>query len=482
MVGSMHMIGLVAAIALINGCGSPPPKAPSKLTPKLQETGFSADVKQQRDGSWSVSYQFDRPRPALLFDSSGGDRSANWTPRNAQGTKVENLHGLDALLLDPPSSQAHFSVLPPKAIVEGTQPFLVFSDGSVAIHLGQFPVLTVSSRAEAEALRGNLGKWSGEQPTVEVKLSAQEPMLMPDGVRAANGIGVPVRSGGGYVYVGNIEPVQTDDLVAVIDPGLPGWLSSRFYSDIANVYRVHKQRWGAQTKRATILLAFGGSESGGSFQNKGYASGQQLSMAIRGKAYASENPEALQNLLWFFAHEAAHQFQFRDGVSREAGSDWISEGAANTMAVVVLHDLGMMNKGQLERRYWQTHRECTAELHDGPLQGKRGRSGYVCGDIIAAMSAASLPKHDLFGFWNTLRERAKQEDDGKLTAAGYFALLRELGADSSFVDSLEQLIGTRLEDPSGKLAEVMQASGLDPKFADDGGLSTLRFEAILSSK
>ncbi len=205
-------------------------------------------------------------------------------------------------------------------------------------------------------------------------------------------------------------------------------------------------------------------------------------MAIRGKAYASENPDALQNLLWFFAHEAAHQFQFRDGFSREAGSDWITEGAANTMAIAILHDLGMMNNAQMERRYSQTHRECVAELADGPLQGKRGRSGYVCGDLIAQMTASSLPNHDLFSFWNVLREQAKSRDDGKLTATRYFALLRELGAKSTFVASLEQLIGTRLEDPTRKLADALVASGLAPKFADDGGLSTLRFPATIPTE
>ncbi len=242
-VAAMDTANLILAISLVGGCGSQVPTASSSspAASSRSENGFSARVAQQPDGSWSASYQFDRPRSALLFDSSGDYRTANWTPTKTQGIRIANLHGLDALLLDPPSSEVQFSVEPPKGIVQGTQPFLIFSDGSVAIHLGQFPVLTVSSRAEAEALRGNLGKWHGEQPTVEVILSAEQPMLMANGQRAANGVRIPVRGGGNYVYVGNIQPVETDDFVAVIDPGLPNWLSSRFQSDITSVYRARKR-------------------------------------------------------------------------------------------------------------------------------------------------------------------------------------------------------------------------------------------------
>jgi hypothetical protein len=101
-------------------------------------------------------------------------------------------------------------------------------------------------------LRGNLGEWRGEQPTVDVILSAEQPMLMADGQLVANGERIPVRGGGHYVYVGNIEPVRTDDVIAVIDPGLPDWLSSRFQSDITNVYRAHRQRWGDWTCPRTL--------------------------------------------------------------------------------------------------------------------------------------------------------------------------------------------------------------------------------------
>ncbi len=448
--------------------------APSSSRKDAEE--WTARVARQENGSWAVSYRFDRPYSALLFDSEGNFRATNWIAANPK-TKIENLHGLDVLLLVQPSSEAHFTVQPPDKSVRGTEPFLRFSDGSEAIHLGQFPVLTVTSRAEAEALHGNLGKWQGKQPTIEVTLLAPQNMLTPDGKRATGQVRLPVRSGGGYVYVGDIEPVETQDVIAVVDSGLPSWLAERFQKDIADVYAGHRARWGASTKKAMVLLAFGGTE--GKLENKGYASGSQLSMVIRGSAYASKNDDGLRDLLWFFAHEAAHQFQFRGELNREPGSDWITEGAANTMALAVLHDMGMMDKSLLERRYWKTHRQCVAELHDGPLQGKRGKSGYVCGDLIAQMTAASLPKHNLFSFWNAFREQAILADGNTLTSKRYFALLREHGADKAFVDSLERLIGTQLENPQGALADAMQASGLAPQFADDGGLSTMLFPAVI---
>ncbi len=97
------------------------------------------------------------------------------------------------------------------------------------------------------------------------------------------------------------------------------------------------------------------------------------------------------------------------------------------------------------------------------------------------MTAASLPDHDLFAFWNAFREQAHGEDR-RLTSAGYFAVLRELGADPAFVDALVDLVRTPLDDAEAQLAKVMRASGLVPQFADDGGLVTMQFPAVMPSE
>ena len=473
----MNVPCLVLAIGLCS-CGHRAPSekpSPKKLTtPK--EQAWTVHVEYQDDGPWDISYRFDGAHSALVFDSSNY-RSTSWSSE-VPGTRIENLHGLDVLLLEPESSQAQFSVMPTSSTGRGPAPFLQFSDKSVAVHVAQFSLLTVSSREEAEALHGNLGKWHGTQPTLALTLTSKQMMLTPDGRWVSGVLQMPVRGGGGYIYLGNIKPVETDDVVAVVDPGLPDWLANRFHMDISRIYDAHRTRWGARTNRAMVLLAFGGTEGG--LENRGFAAGSQLSMLIRGSAYASENEDALRTLLWFFAHEASHQFQFRGGFSREAGADWISEGSANTMAIAVLHDLGMMDKARMERRYWRTHRRCVTELQDGPLEGKRGEAGYVCGDLIAQMTAASLPDHDLFAFWNAFRKQANG-DTKRLTSEGYFAVLRERGADPAFVDSLVRLIRTPLDSAEAQLAEAMRASGLVPQFAADGGLVTMKFPAAMPS-
>jgi hypothetical protein len=462
--------------ALSSACARP---GPSPSPPLVRgHRGFSARLSPGADGTWTVDYAFDHARAALVFDSSSQPRATYWTARTG-GATIENLHGLDVLSLDPPAPGAHFTVRPSRQLAPDTQPFLRFSDGSVAIHLGQFTVLTVADRAAAEALNGSLRAWHGLQPTVELTVAAREPMLLPSGRRVTGEAHLPVRGGAGYVYVGNIEPVQTKDFVAVIDPGLPGWIATRFLGDLARIYAAHRVRWGDGAARAVILLAFGGTDGPeGKYVNKGFAAGAQLSMMIRGRAYASEDPEALQDLLWFFAHEAAHQFQFRDGVALQPGSGWITEGAANTMATAVLHDLGILSKAVVERRYWKAHRQCLEDLGAGTLENRGGTAPYACGDLIAEMTAASLPDHDLFAFWNALRDEAKRSEHGKLTATRYFALLRARGASSAVVDLLEQLVETRLADPRRTLDDAMRASGLRPVFAGDGGLSTMWFPAL----
>ncbi len=473
-------------------CASPLPQANKPTTtkavpPRQEPTPWSAAVTLDK-GAWAVAYQFDAERTALLFDASS-NRPHHWLATES-GTHIEDLEGLEALFFERPSATARFAIaLDPLAAPGSPVPLLQFSDGSSAIHLGQFPVLTVGSRAEAEALHGNLGDWRGEQPTFEVALSTDQPMWLPDGSQATNSARIQVRGGGGYVYAGSIAPVELAAVTAIVDPGLPAWLQSRFAADITRVYDSHRNRWQHSAEKAMVLLAYGGDtlseddqKYSDSFRNMGYASGTQISMAIRGPAYREANPKALRDLLWFFAHEAAHQFQFQGGVRREAGADWMHEGAANTMALAVLYDMGLVDKSALERRYWKTHKQCVSELHDGPLRGKRGRAGYVCGDLFAQMTAASLPSDDLFSFWNAFRAVAQREDDGELTASRYFALLRARGASQAFVEQLEALIGTQVASPEAALAEAMKAAGLAPHFADDGGLSQMTFPAIITGE
>lgn len=447
----------------------PEPQPSTPATAEVEAT-FEAKVRRVAGDAWEVAYTFDQARVALLFDSVGG-RTEAWSSAT-KGAQLRDFGGLDALVFAQPRRDARFRIDARKTNARGTQPFIRFSDGSQAINVGLFPVLTVQDAQEAEAINGDLSRWRGEQPVVRVVVEAEGRLVAPDASVHRDSVTLPVRGGGGYVYAGDIEPLQTDAFTAIIDPNLPSWLAARFPADLKDVYAASARRWGFAPHRASVLLAFGGVE--GALSNRGYAAGAQIAMSIQGAPYAEANPEARNDLLWFFAHEAAHQFQFHGELRREPGADWITEGAANAMAVTVLYDLGLVDRAWMERLYWKTHRDCVAELHDGPLRGKRGRAGYVCGDLIAQMTAAALPDGDYYGFWRAYQAEARA-GDMKLTHARYFDLLVRRGASKAIAAQLDALLTTRAEDPARELAAVMTASGLAPSFAPGGGLSSMRF-------
>jgi hypothetical protein len=366
---------------------------PAEEQPR-EQAEFAATLTREGD-SWIVHYRFSDPQSALLFDTAHGDyRTTHWTPLD-QGTELVNIDGLDGLFFDPPAREARLRIRPPTRQVKGTRPFLRFSDDSLAFYSGQLALLTVDSREAAAALRGDLSQWHGRQPPVLVTFEADGP-IVADRSETPNRVTVTAHLGAGpYLYAGPIPVVRTDASIMVLDPGLPEWLAARVPEDLAAVDAALEQRWRSDIPDAVNLLAWEG--PGDDWQNTGRAENPQIAMSIRGSRYLQPDPEILVDLIWFFAHERAHHFQLGPKVRIE---EWPLEGGADTMATVVLADLGLLDQRALQRRYARVQHECARELARGPLDSQRGTR--ACGDLLSLGTLNILPNHDLFGFWGEL--------------------------------------------------------------------------------
>lgn len=126
-------------------------RVPARASVAREQAEYAATLTQDNE-TWIVHYRFLEPQSALLFDTTHGRyRTTYWTPLD-KGAELVNIGGIDGLFFDPPVRETRLRIRPPIGPVEGTRPFLRFSDQSLAFYAGQLALLTVDSREAAEAL------------------------------------------------------------------------------------------------------------------------------------------------------------------------------------------------------------------------------------------------------------------------------------------------------------------------------------------
>ena len=358
--------------------------------------------------------------------------------------------------------------------MSASSPFIPFSDGGLALYTGQFELLPETDRAAIALLHGDIDLWKGEQPMFAVRVRSDRPMVYNGEVRKREAVHVS-RGDGTYIYVGEASLMEGADLTGVIDPGLPGWLRERVEPELGAIFDVNRKLWGEGLgQKATVLFAFRGFEGEG-MSNTGGAVNSLLALESSGENLRHFHEDILIFFRWFFAHEVVHLFQNRHGVSIDARSDaWMTEGAANAMAISVLREIGVTDDEFILGQYGEAIDKCSEYLGDGPLIEAAQRSQfdvfYTCGDLIAQMTDAALTDDELFSFWNALLARGAEADQHQYSTADYFDVLREAGANDSVIELLRSLVYEQQADPEKTLLRAMNTTGLVPRFDDNGKL------------
>lgn len=471
---------LVLAFFTLASCTGP-------LRPDVQPEEFGAQVlatvSARSEGRWRVKYIFDRPHTALFFSRSSGDyRRSTWKPVS-RGVSLERLDGFDAVLMKTPMIAIEFLFTPyTQTVPKDYTPFIPFSDGGLALYTGQFELLPETDRAAIAALHGDIDRWQGEQPMFAVRVLSDKPMVHNGELRKREAVHVS-RGDGTYIYIGEASLLQGADLTGVIDPGLPGWLKERVEPELAAIFDANRALWGEGLGlKATVLFAFRGFEGEG-MSNKGSAVNSLLALESSGENLRTFHADILIFFRWFFAHEVVHLFQNRHGVSIDARSAaWMTEGAANAMAISVLREIGVTDDEFILDQYGDAVDDCSEYLGDGALINAAQRSQfdafYTCGDLIAQMTAAVLPNDNLFSFWNALLARGAEAEQHQYSTADYFAVLREMGANGSVIELLRSLVYEQQADPEKTLLRAMHTTGLAPRFDDNGKLVAIVLPGI----
>ncbi|WP_298913404.1 hypothetical protein [uncultured Algimonas sp.] len=402
------------AASLITGCGASIDVKDNVLaheTPVIPELAVSL----LPDGETvRVDYRAAQPVSRIDFRRVAGPaRSEDWETPDGFALIHDSDAGTDVLsrVDGKPFSDVRL-VVPAvyRNLPKDYAPFSPFSDAGLLIHSGRFQACPNTC------------------PEDDTGWSQHMSLIVPDGSHAivdgevvhaevANWVD---RQDGQMVYLGKAVPVETEQVIGVIDPALPPSVSVPLSRLLPQLITAYSARFGALPVKPQLFVSIEPPpmlpEGQISFSVQGGTLPDQIFMHLMGNFWALPVEEWGEDhkrfLPVFFAHEAAHLYQRVDGVEREPDDSWIHEGGADALALVVLRDLGELSDAGLMAETDTRLKSCAEGLADMPLHRavEEGRFDlhYFCG--MAVMLSAVAEGADLYAVWNAYLSKLQ---DGK---------------------------------------------------------------------
>ena len=419
----------------------------------------SVSLERLASGTWRATYHLSAPALALRFERDASYfRERVWTVVTP-GYQL----GRDG---DAQIARVAAGATPQREIVfefpEYTAPlpkeyelFLPFTGGAVAVYTGHFYATPIVNDAPGPMLR-----------TVDV--------TPPDGMKAVvRGRVVTGRvtysdsSGDGtYIYLGNTTPIETPDVVAIVDPGMPSWLVTLFNDDLPRLFAAYRERFGFPfPSKPVVLFSFGDAASPGLSSGGGTLTGL-VNMTFTGADWTRQTPASTEQAVALIAHESAHLWNghLAENVDQRAGS-WMHEGSADAFATEMLYALGVIDSARYRARREDAINRCATAVATGSvataLSRNAIREAYDCGFVLtmwtAAAAHAANSTANAFTFWHDLIASA-ESNGGRYDQARYFAVLEREHVPDSVVAGMKAFVAT----PDGMRIAIagLRAAGL----------------------
>lgn len=375
-------IAALVAILLVTAC-TPPAESPRVFVEPLAS------------GEWRATWQAGVPIDSLRFSSAAGYlREREWrvvTPgysfsRDGDAQTLVRADGATA-------ARTVTAEFPRNTdfIARDYELFNTFTDGSVALFAGHF----VADVNDAMTL-----------DRVSVRAPAGQ-----------------VAVGESYVYVGGIEPVEHEDFVAVLDPGLPPWLTATVATYLPRILDVYADRTGRELAEKPVVL-FSHDPASASSEFNGGVVGSQIQLRVSGD-WGRDDPWAMRTALRMIAHEAAHLWNGNLVEPARDASPWLHEGAAEAFADEALVATRVMDETALHSARERAVNEC--------LAGRR--TVYSCGQVAGWWSTLADGEDDTFLLWGALIERVGA-NGGRYDEGDWFELLAARGVGPDTIDAL----------------------------------------------
>ena len=409
------------------------------MPPASNPSPFISLEKESGSNYWRATWHLDRPTRELRFERRSAFRSGvfeiltpGFTMERDGDTEVLRTAGQPVQTIT-----ARFAEFD-RELVKEYEFFQTFSDGSVAIYTGHLVARPTYETEPADCDSCFIRTFR---------------FIAPPSTRAmVDGRFVPSpfnwrddEKEGTYVYFGSIEPIESKDMIAIIDPAMPGWLEDETRRVIPQLFALYTERFGEKLReRPTVLFNYEDSGSSGYSTSGGTLPGL-IQLTVDGAAWTDRSDSALQHLFHFLAHESVHLWNGQLINYPDTEDSWMHEGSADALAERTMLDLGIIDRQAFLEYQTTAINTCRKGLASFPLRDAAGRGAfqlyYSCGNAIALFTESAITEKDLFGFWNRLINRVVDSGRASFDAGDYFAVLKEAGARDGDVERLRKFVG-----------------------------------------
>jgi hypothetical protein len=382
-----------------------------------------------------VEYELPEPVQELLFvRNQSAFRSTSWELSEghvefSRKGDYEIVRGLDGESFD------SFSILAPSLpqfLPKDYSQNYLFTDGSHLLFTGHFIVAENSTDPVEYSLRLTPGKSEGI--VVRGRYYDSTATISDPG------------DDGLFAYFGALKPLQNENYIAVLDPGLPDWLAGLLPEYLPRLFDFYASRLGDQlTSRPSIYFSFGDGDSETTHFNGGALLDGTYQLRATGRAWNEPDLFLRSMVAASIAHESVHLWNGHVTASdKNEGASWMHEGGAEILAWRAMRELDYLSKDEFDTKLGEAYDSCVAGLGGRALisVAKTGEYQllYSCGAVIGRASDLFLQQNgsDIFAFWRRLINVAVGSKS--FSQQTYFDLLLEMGEDDELVAALQELV------------------------------------------
>lgn len=376
--------------------------------PSFSASTPEISIAAARAQDWTVSYRSEKPMRQLVFARSPDDsRSAEWrTPpefeivSTPEGEIARRRNGR-------PFTKVSFHVTPAYATLpKDYAPFSPFGDGGMLFHTGRF-------FACADACP--------DDPKWPMRLSVPDKsQILLNGERKARQATWIDRDSGRNVYIGEAQPIETQELLAVLDKALPPSIREQLVDQLPRFMRHFSARLGELPAKPMLFASYDLSHAKGWGRQGGTLPGQVFTHFYGGKwPEEMSKPNFANDLAWHFGHEAAHLYQGQI-FSEDSRDAWIHEGAAEAFAVLALQASEPAIGAFVASKIRKAQADCTTSLGNRSIREAIGAGdfdvAYSCGLVLnlaidAAVRRISPESDGLYAVWRDYIARVSTKSD-----------------------------------------------------------------------
>ncbi len=396
----------------------------------------SVQIERVETSKWVAHYKFETPvSEAIFLRNSNHFRHKTWkslTPgiQVQLGDSGELISSIDSKNF----TEVQFEVKSHyDSLVKDYEFSLPFTDKSEAMFTGHF---NVYYELNGEA----------QYPQIDFSfLSPQENIIILGKKRFETSQWSDKSNGGTYVYFGNIEPIETKELLSVVDPGMPGWLKEQLFNFMPKLFLEYKKQTGTKLNQRPLVLFNYNPNRDGIGSGGGVLPGV-VQLRVEGRGWQIESEDLKEHAVFLLAHESAHLWnsQLFFPASNET-SYWLHEGGANVFAFRTMNNLGVIDRNRLYENYSSQLNKCIKQADNLPLNKayEKGlfKAYYTCGSTIGLMTEKALEAQaagSIFDFWATLFKASGSQ--AGYTQQNYFDLLQAKTSKLRLKNNIEKFV------------------------------------------